>query len=632
MGRHDLKVLSSWDECTRCERQEHRLGVLAAGWPASTNVLVIGTSASRTAQACGVFDPALLRFVEVLNARLHLAEGVCVPEVLTACGLGDVLPDHVAACSARFATQTAEPLAVVYYDGHAERLAARAGLLEGGDWAPLGAARIQVIRFTDIENLLAQLGRLLWHAAVAPVPAYRAQLSDEAPLLYAALGAHHGRARRGLSAPNWTRQRGHGLRVADVKAHLAGDVFVAPFHPRGPWPFVVVDVDRHSALQEKYFEETCRKVRELFPHAFEITSSTSQGRHFYVRLPPDVTYEVAAVFVKARLAIAKLMWFDDGRVRAELCEVPEQPVRLPFGLGSSIPGSKELLQKQLQRFLRFVKTGSTADFVAAKQLVATSLKLRGPISIEHRNKVRRFLLDDELRDVRPIDLPVGDPWWPLIRFLSPSLRKVVSGGVPAFGTRTRWTIALVKALANLVGPDEARVLMLHWLRERAHQSEDATMNRDAAEEHTLRVLGDEYKNAGVPKRFWLQVQNSLDSFFRARRENNMFWPSIAERLNAPDEVPSAMRRTAFLILKKFYEKGTTKRYIGAREFAEGVGKNLGRDVERALTDGTWISLIRPYDRGRHARYYELSPILWPPRPGEERVYAYPEASLAPLVL
>jgi hypothetical protein len=623
MGRHDLKVLQSWDECTRCERHEHRLGVLAALWPANTKVVVIGASASRTAQACGALDPALLRAVDILNESLDPGDGVCVPDVLTACGLGDVLPDHVAACSARFAMQRAKPEAIVFYDEHAERLAARAGLLEGGDWAPLGALRIKVIRFIDIEHLVAQLGDLPRRAVRPAARVDRAQLSDEAPLLYAALGEHHGHARRALAAANWKRRKARGLKVADIKAHLTGEVFVAPFHPRGEWPFVVIDVDRHNALQEKHFSDTRRRVTRVFPHALEITSSASKGAHYYVRLPPGVTYEVGALFVKVRLAMAGLQWLDDGPARAELCEVPEQPVRLPFGLGSAIPGSTELLQKQLQKFLRFVRTGSTVDYVAAKQLVATELSLRGPTSIEHRKKLRRFLLDDELRKVRPVALPDDDPWVPLMRFLSASLQKVVSGGVPTFGTRTRWTIALAKALSNLVGPDDASALIVHWLRKRTHRSEDITMNPDAAEEQTLRVLRDVYKNAGVPVRFWLLVMNALNSFFKARRERNMFWLPIAERLNLPDQIRGEVRQTAFLILRKFYEKQTARRYIGRREFEEFVGKNRARDVERLLAEGTWLILVRQYNRGTQSRYYQLSSVLWPPRPGEERVYAYP---------
>jgi hypothetical protein len=586
-------------------------------------VVVIGTTASRTAQACGTFDPALLRFVDVLNERLHLAEGACVPDILTACGLGEVLPDHVAACSARFSKQTARPKAVVFYNQFAEHLAARAGLLDHEDWAPLGAARIPVVRFDDIDDLLAQLGDLLWHAVRPPVPVNRALLSTEAPLLYAALGEHRGQGRREIGAERWKRRKGRGLTVADVKAHLAGDVLVAPFHPRGAWPFIVIDVDRHNALQEKHISETCRKVMQLFPHALEIMSSASKGAHYYVRLPPGVTYEEGALVVGARLAMADLRSIDEGGVRAELCEVPEQPVRLPFGRGSAIPGSREPLEKQLRKFLKFVASGSTADYLNAKQVVAIKLRMRGATSIEHRKKLRRFLLESELRDVRRVELPSDDPWQPLMGRLPPALQKMASGGVPAFGTRTRWTIALAKALSNLVGPDDARALMLHWLRERSHRSEDITMNPDAAEEQTVRVLRDVYKNAGVPVRFWIPVMNALNSFFKARRETNMFWPSITERLKAPDEIPSEVRQTAFLILRKFYEKQSVRRYIGRREFEELVGKNRARDVERLLAEGTWLILVRQYNRGTQSRYYQLSSVLWPPRPGEERLYAYP---------
>jgi hypothetical protein len=42
--------------------------------------------------------------------------------------------------------------------------------------------------------------------------------------------------------------------------------------------------------------------------------------------------------------------------------------------------------------------------------------------------------------------------------------------VPAFGTRIRWTLVLVKALSDVVGPEQARSLMRHWLNTRLHAS------------------------------------------------------------------------------------------------------------------------------------------------------------------
>jgi hypothetical protein len=146
------------------------------------------------------------------------------------------------------------------------------------------------------------------------------------------------------------------------------------------------------------------------------------------------------------------------------------------------------------------------------------------------------------------------------------------------------------------------------------------MSFDVAERHTLRIVGDAYRNAGVPRRSWKYVTRVLDSFFRARRERNMFWLSVAGRLKKPDEVPSELRKTAFYILKKFYEKGVPARYIHWREFAAFVGKNKARDVERLLGEGTWLKLIEQYVRNEHSRRYALVPDLWPPRPGEERLY------------
>ena len=627
MARHDLKVLPGWSECERCDRHESRLGVVARVIPAGARVVVLATAASRAGQAAGRFSPAHLRLVEYLRARLSLADDECIPDVLVACGLGEVLADEVAACSSRF--DTVAPQVIVFANEQAARLASRAGLVSAGAGARgrgtgSGPAVPALTLKDDVDILVAEVGKVLQRKPTSGAEPSRAQLVTMADKLLDVLGDHRGVGSKAADASSWKRTRGKALSLADLKAHLAGTRHVAPFHPQGDWRFVVIDVDRHNALQEKHFEATCLGIKKLFPHAFAVTSSDSLGRHYYVRLPPAVEYDQGALVVGARLALEGLRWVDESGVRAQRVEVPEQPVRLPFGLGSSVPSSKARLDTQLHHFVQWVTRSRASDYNSAVAVVAANLKLRGPWSPEHRNKVRRYLLDEEVGGVAPATLTPEDPWLRIMKLLPSALRVIASSGVPAFGTRTRWTVALVAALSSLVEPAEAETLMLYWLRGRTHASEDITMNREVAEQQTQRIIRDHYKGKGVPLRFWTKVEQSLDSFFLARRKKNMFWWTLKHRLkDDAEKIPSGIRSTAFFILKRFYDGGKFERRINSREFARFVGKNLGRATERLLAEGTWLVFAGAYVPNETSRLYQLHPDLWPPRPNEPRIHVPP---------
>jgi hypothetical protein len=337
-------------------------------------------------------------------------------------------------------------------------------------------------------------------------------------------------------------------------------------------------------------------------------------------LPDGASYEQGALVISTYLALKQLRWLDEGRVRTERIEVPEQPVRLPFGAGSFIPGSKAALDKQLASFIRAVRRARSGDYENAERSVNARLRVRGAWSAERREKLRRTLLQEEVGHVRSVKLPATDPWVAILPKLSTGLSQVAASGIPAFGTRTRWTLALVKALSELVGPEEARSLMLHWLSARSHASEDISTHFDVAQRHTLRIVTARYKNAGVPKRAWRIATRALDTFFSSRREKDDWWWSYAKHLRHPDLITTKVRPTAFFILKKFYEKGVSTRYINWREFAAFVGKNKARDVERVLASRSWLLYVAPYVREKHSRVYALAWNLWPPRPGEERLY------------
>ena len=629
MGGPGVKSLLMWTDCNRCERATTRLGVLAPPWPLHVKVIVLGVAASRSSQAIVELDPVLKRVVEEIQDVLGLSEGAVVGDLLAACGMGEVLDDHVAACSARLAEHFAagaRPSAVVFLNERAFVLGRLAGLHDGVSFRPLGWSSKTAVHLWFGALTLAELGRqLARRPRPAPPPMASAGRAGD---LFDVLGEHRGQGARGVHAANWSRSKKKPLTVKDVEAHLLNRKWVAPFHPQGPWPFVVVDVDRHNALQERNYNQTMRAVRGVFPSAFVVQSSPSRGSHAYVRLPEDIEYERGALVVRAYVTILRIRFASakNNMLQAELVEVPDQPTRLPFGLGSFVVGSPKAVDDQIVDFINFVKkkNGDT-DYVRAEAEVYKKLKLRGKWSPEHREKIRAWLLDAEVADVAAGGLPSGDSWAPLFEKLTPALRKIVASGVPAFGTRTRWTKELIDALTELAEPELAEELMVHWVRTRKHVSESIAEDIATVEAQTKKYVREAYKKkGGVPIRAWQVVEADVKTFFHALRSPKFGRHATPRPLTHTGQLGSdALLDAAFNILRMFYESGRRTLPINSRLFGSGGQKNMASDIENVLTGGTWLRFERAAVEGVESRIYSLSPTLWPRRPLEPCLHVRP---------
>lgn len=624
--------LPLWNDCVRCERSKTRLGVLATRWPRGVQIVVLADRARRGSQAAGALDPDILRVVEAIRDSIPLPTDAVVGEILVACGLGELLDDHAAACSPRFIANVeaeARPRVVMFLDDRAATLAKLAGMFDGTSFAPIGwGAPTPALVWNGaptIRALAAHLGQPL-----QPVPGVaRGNIAAMAPDLLGVLGEHRSRGRRDLGAQGWRRYKNWPLTITAVRAHLSQKVWLAPFHPRGPWPFVVIDIDRHNALQEVEFHATLRAARREFPDAFVVQSSASKGVHVYVRLPPEVEYEQAALIVRAFLTLKGLRFTgkNNNRVASELTEVPEQPVRLPFGLDSHVPGSPKSLEAQLRDFIAFAKKkpNSASSFIAAKKAVYAKLKLRGAWKHEHREKIREWLLLKEAGGGKAAPLPATDPWAPIIKTLPrkmfpKALRRIAVTGIPAYGTRTRWTMAL----AEHVELDAAETLMLHWLRSRDHVSEDVESDMAATEAQTSKIVRDAYKKVGVPVRAWEAAKKDIGTYFHALRSPHFGRHATARRLKDPSAFTvTDLYDTAFAILRKFYERGSSTRRINSREFGQYAGKNNAADIEKVLTSGKWLKFVGHAIEGKQSRTFALAQELWPRRPYEECLHVRP---------
>ena len=446
MGR-SLVTIDAWGECRRCPRHEHRLGVFAPAWQNDVEVVVLGLAAGKASQATQMAHLELLGVAEALRDRLRLSPCQCPVDYLLACGFGGLITaDQVAACSARFAQRQAAgavPKVIVFVGEEALALATEAGLVgPGGVWSAAGSVRASVVCVASVEDrdrVVDQVAQLLGRRPVlrargAPVHVTAAQ----ADKLLGVLGEHkgHGWLKRGDR--DWHRSRRRPLKPTDVLKHLRARAVVSPLHPEGPWPFVVVDVDRHNAVQEAEFAATLKALRRVFARSFWVTSSFSGGVHVYVRLPDGMTYAEGALTVRAYVTMLGLRWRDVGArhaLRAELLEVPSQPPRLPFGPGSERidartgKPSSASLDDQLGQFVRFAQNGDASDLHKVKKFVEHALALKKSGSLLGlRRRIERRLADEEVKGLRSVELEPGDPWKKVLPELSRPLQIVATAG------------------------------------------------------------------------------------------------------------------------------------------------------------------------------------------------------------
>ena len=386
---------------------------------------------------------------------------------------------------------------------------------------------------------------------------------------------------------------------------------------QGPrrWRFVVVDVDLHNALQGCHFDNAIAKLRQAFPNSQFVQSSSSGGVHVYVPLPRGIGYEEGALWLRAFVELNDLRFVEAsaaGRtLRAQLVEVPRNPPRLPFGVGSHLLGDTRPLADQAQDFMIEIRGAASTDFDRARGSIEEHLGLTGVDARPAARRLDAFLLARETATMVQRNLDPNDPWMAVLDRLPHSSRRriqrVVAGGVPAYGTRTRWTISLIAAIADHVSPAEAESLMLYWLRDpgRKHVSQEVEFDREPAEEQTVELVRDAYEHIhGVPERFWNDIGSAVRSRYRKAGSTLPFTQDDAIA-------------TAFQIARRFYSVGKRTRPVGAWEFGMFCGKNGAHAMQDLLTRGPdWLRWKAPAVQGREGRRFELVQHLWPMRPRE----------------
>ncbi len=605
---------------------------------------MLSTAAPRATQVVGVAPPPALRDLEQIRDALGLEPGDCVADSLVACGLGPEPAVHeVAACAQRFlehALEEAVPEIIIFRGRATLRLAVAAGLLERDAreekttwiWQPVGVprdARIFILTggrhqlWDTIRSVAKVLGVTPRSLPRHPHP--RAGAEEE---LLGVLGSHTGMGRKRLHREGWTRLAGVPLSAAEVRDHLDGRCWVAPFSPMHDWKFIGVDIDRHNGVQELDFEKTLKGATKALEGALVFQSGPSHGAHIYVRVPSDWRYKDAAMIVRAYIALLgysrKQHKTGAGQlIMAELVEVPSQPLRLPFGRGNKLWDDRRPIDEQLDAFLAYMRGSDFRAFELAKSRVFRELRFEGAWTAAKRQKLETWLSEEELRFVKRSPLPIDDPWAAVINELPPYLATIATTGATSYGTRSRWTRELVRALADLRPREELEHLMLHWVTTRKHSSEDIEHNLSYALRQTQKFIASHYRSlSGVPERVWREVDKAIQTAYATAAS------SSAGTLHATAQGGTLqcndLRNTAFFLLRRFYSKKRRALPFSYRYFQRFTGTNTSGRVKIFLVgSGTWLRFGRGALWGRRSEVFVLREDLWLAAPGEPLLYSLP---------
>jgi hypothetical protein len=627
-----MKLYEPWRNCLRCARSEMRWGIFAPSGRAP-KVLVLSAVATRPAQAIGAPDPLPARVAEQVCLRWKLATREVHIDVLVACGPStDAHPHEAAACTQRLHDQGSgwPTLLVVLVGDYTARLARLAGLLDDAGFRA-GLARIPLVVIRDPDDVgVDPAWQTILGRPTEPVAPAATHAGADALLWRLVDGTCVGSAWRPRSG-EWTRKPGRKPRLGDVRSHVRGKGWLAPLRPTGFWPYCVIDVDVHNAIQLAEVERVRKELLQHCANSFFFQSSRSGGFHVYVKLPPDTRYAEGALWLAEFLATKRLLFTRvraphgasmGGAVATRLAEVPLHPPRLPFGLESVVLHPRSM--RPVEDFDDWLRAAPPVDYEAA---CAGVRRAGGPTVSDGRWPeraawTRTYMADLELASVlvgAPGRLATSDPWSKYVSRCAPSLRRVIVDGCPAYGTRTGIMYRLAKALTELADLDEARDLVRHWVEHRRHYSEEIETAPADVLAFADRILTDEYKKrGGVPEAVWAHAEQLIQSYYLPQSGP---WYRATATL-PPDE----LRRAAFHVVRLFYRKRQQVIVIVGEQFGIAIANNkVGalptrrpnkakvKTLSRSLCDA---GVLKPagaasFTSNRGASF-ELKPPLWPP--------------------
>ncbi len=303
-----------------------------------------------------------------------------------------------------------------------------------------------------------------------------------------------------------------GRRANDnlIAMHLTGEVTLASFKP-SKQAVLSLDIDNHNDFQRAHFEETITEVGSLFPRGFLVRSSLSGGAHLHLFLDETVPYKELVALTRLFLHHHGLGVVRVGKSKYERVEVPDQGLRLPFGLGSfplvprfdeasSVPDMlAELFQHATNN-----KVSAAGLFQDERREVEERLrKEHRPINVESRTDMAAQLLRDEHdKHETPISEAElkrtlkADPYGFHFLHAPEHIKRLYVRGITCYGTRSKVTPTIAVYFAT-VGHSEAKAVevLTYWVNNRPHVSRNIKDHVDEVIEELPEVVSKAYKYA-----------------------------------------------------------------------------------------------------------------------------------------
>jgi hypothetical protein len=251
--------------------------------------------------------------------------------------------------------------------------------------------------------------------------------------------------------------------------------------------------------------------------------------------------------------------------------------------------------------------------------------MRGSWNWRKQDKLKRYIESEEVATLPEPALNAS--WDQIIATLPPALRRIAAHGIPAHGTRTRWMLAMARHLGESRSPEQAADLLVRWIREKPHASEDIELDRERIIIEAAEMARKQHPG-GVPVRVWQRVRRLVTWTYlltqdplRLREVDKGNTPMKPQLLVLGDVL-----LTAFSILQGFYKSRRPTRKTHHRYFGQHSNSPNASDIQLVLTHkgkgnrGWLIATPNKSIPSVASREYSLMERVWLRRPGEPPQY------------
>lgn len=406
--------------------------------------------------------------------------------------------------------------------------------------------------------------------------------------------------------------------------HLMGVLAVSSFGLKTT-TVLTLDIDRHNNLQRANFDDTVARVRDLFPEALPIRSSSSGGVHLLIFLKTRADYKQLAALARLFLQRQGLGSVTVGHHKYQRVEVPATGVRLPLGPGSwpLLPGmdsSTPMSDMLAALFAHADEYAISPDVLFRQERAAVDALLKTDgikVTVGARAAAAEKLLREaEDANEQPItndQIAEGlrdDRYGHLFREAPIFIQRPYIHGITTYGTRSNITRKIAVWLARMECSERKAIRVLRrWIHHRSHASHDIETRPDWVLEQLPAVVSTAFRFAGakgyVPGKM---TERDVSKLLKILLNKEIPNPSGRVRLNAARDLSifatsrSSPRKPPPPPRRRKTADAPAKQGTAAEQFL-----NLGFGIIKTLRGHGgehWISHEDMRKRLGGGRYYE----------------------------